>query len=62
MANTEYSLNSKGKARFTMPELSKASPAMRNGMGASTNGISLVQGTPRTTRYEDANANVSSMS
>ena len=62
MANTEYSLNSRGKVRFTTPALSKANPAMRKGMGASTNGISLVQGTPRTTRYEDVNANVSSIS
>ena len=60
-ANTEYSLNSSGKVRVRTPALSKANPAIRNGMGASTNGISLVHGTPRTTRYEDVNANVKSI-
>ena len=49
-ANTEYSFMSNGKLSEISSALSRARPAMRNGMGARTNGINRVHETPRTTK------------
>ena len=60
-AKTEYSPRPNGNSNPMMPALRRARQAMRKGIGARTNGIRRIHGTPRTTRYEEVNASVSNI-